>query len=138
MTDINTEASLNQQRILITGVSGLIGRILFNYLTEKYPNKYQVFGLDRHTNISSRYQVENNKDLQVETTLPLSTDKFFQCDVTDRIKLHQIIEEQKIDIIIHLAAVLENDPDHQKILHVNIEGTKNVFEARKFSSFIFI
>jgi nucleoside-diphosphate-sugar epimerase len=139
MTDINTEASLNQQRILITGVSGLIGRILFNYLTETYPNKYQVFGLDRHTNISSRYPTgDNNNNLQVDTILPLSTDKFFHCDITDRIKLHQIIAEQKIDIIIHLAAVLEKDPDPEKILHVNIEGTKNVFEARKFTTFIFI
>jgi len=131
MTEIKSQSSSNQEQILITGVSGLIGRILFKYLTETYPNKYQVFGLDRHANISSRYQPENNKDLQVETIPPLSTHKFFQCDVTDRIKLHRIIQEQKIDIIIHLAAVLENDPDHQKILHVNIEGTKNVFEARE-------
>jgi len=138
MTEIKTESTLNQQRILITGVSGLIGTFLFNYLTETYPNKYQVFGLDRHTNISPRYQAANKNDLQVKTILPLSKDKFFQCDVTDRIKLHQIIAEQKIDVIIHLAAVLEDDPDHQKILRVNVEGTKNVFEAREFSSFIFI
>ncbi len=129
---------MNQQRILITGVSGLIGRILFNYLTKTYPNKYQVFGLDRHTNMSPRYQAANNNNLQVATILPFSKDKFFECEITDRIKLHQIIQEQKIDTVIHLAAILEKDPDYQKILHVNVEGTKNVFQARKFSTFIFI
>ncbi|CAF1214950.1 unnamed protein product [Rotaria sordida] len=60
------------------------------------------------------------------------SDKFFQCDVTDRIKLHKIIEEQKINIIIHLAALLENYPDIEMISHVNIDGTKNIFEAQTF------
>jgi nucleoside-diphosphate-sugar epimerase len=137
MTEINTESSSNQQRILITGVSGLIGRILFNHLINTYPTKYQVFGLDQHTNVSSRYQGKNDEIIELATILPLSLDKFFQCDITDRNKLHEIIQEQKIDIIIHLAAVLETHPDLEKISRVNIEGTKNVFEARKSSSFIF-
>ncbi|CAF1209756.1 unnamed protein product [Rotaria sordida] len=103
------ESSSYQQRILITGISGLIGNILFNYLMKKYSTKYEIFGLDQHLN--------------------MSIDKFFQCDVTDRIKLHKIIEEQKINIIIHLAAQLENYPDIEMISHVNIDGTKNIFEA---------
>ncbi len=105
MSEINS----NKQKILITGVSGLIGRILFNYLTKTYPDKYQIFGLDQHMNISSRYH-------QVETIYPLPLDKFFQCK-----------------IIIHLAAVLEKHPDLDTISRVNIQGTKNVFEAREFS-----
>ncbi|CAF1037191.1 unnamed protein product [Rotaria sordida] len=103
------ESSSYQQRILITGISGLIRNILFNYLIKKYSTKYEIFGLDQHLN--------------------MSIDKFFQCDVTDRIKLHKIIEEQKINIIIHLAALLENYPDIEMISHVNIDGTKNIFEA---------
>lgn len=129
---------LNQQRILITGVSGLIGRILFNYLTKTYPEKYQVFGLDQHTDISSRYQAKNEENLHVETILPIPLDKFFQCDIMDKNKLYRIIQEQKINIIIHLAAVLENHPDLDKISRVNIEGTKNIFDARKFLSLIFL
>ncbi|CAF3516906.1 unnamed protein product [Rotaria sp. Silwood1] len=127
--DNKLEVSSNQQRILITGVSGLIGRILFNYLTEKYPIKYKIFGLDQHLNISPRYQSVNNDDPKIKPILPIPLDKFFQCDITDRIKLHEIIKEQKIEIIIHLAALLENHPDIEKISHVNIDGTKNVFEA---------
>ncbi len=109
----------------------MIGRILFNYLTKTYTDKYQIFGLDQHLNISSRYQTDNEKNHQVETIYPLALDKFFQCDITDRIKLFQIIEEQQIEIIIHLAAVLQKHPDLDKISRVNIQGTKNVFEARE-------
>jgi len=138
MAEIKMESSSNEERILITGVSGLIGRILFNYLTETYPTKYQVFGLDQHMNISQRYQDRNNENLQIKTILPIPSDKFFQCDITDRMKFYQIIQEQQIDIIIHLAAILETHPDKDKLLHVNIEGTKNVFEARKSSYLLFL
>lgn len=59
MSEINSsqiEPSLDQQRIVITSVSGLIGRILFNYLIKRYPIKCQVFDLDQHVHISSPYQ----------------------------------------------------------------------------------
>ncbi|CAF1135007.1 unnamed protein product [Rotaria sordida] len=123
------ELSANQQRILIIGVSGLIGRLLFNHLTKTYPTKYEVLGLDQHMNISPRYQFKNYDNFKAETIVPLPLNKFFQCDITDREKLHQIIKEQNIKIIIHLAALLETHPDIEQISYVNIEGTKNVFEA---------
>jgi nucleoside-diphosphate-sugar epimerase len=139
MSEINSnriETSSDQQRILVTGVSGLIGQVIFNYLTKTYPTKYQVFGLDQHMKPSSRYQLETNDDSNFEPTLNLPSDRFFQCDITDRTKLHHFIEEQKIEIIIHLAAVLENHPDIEKISRVNIDGAKNVFEARQFYYFV--
>ncbi|CAF2041275.1 unnamed protein product [Rotaria magnacalcarata] len=107
-----------------------MGRILFNYLAEKYPTKYQVFGIDQHLNISTRYQSINIDNIKIKSISSISTDKFFQCDVTDRTKLHQIIQEQKIEIIIHLAALLANYADIDKISHVNIDEPKNIFEAR--------
>lgn len=137
MTEINKnfmESCSNQQRILITGVSGLIGAILFNHLTENYSRKYQVVGLDQHVNLSTRYQSTNVTSQEIKKVLPIPADKFFQCDITDRMKLHKIIEEQKIDIIIHLAALLEYHPDLENLSYVNINGTKNVFEARTISS----
>lgn len=131
------DRSSDQQRILITGVSGLVGRMLFNHLTKTYSNEYDVLGLDQHMNISPRYQSTNHDQHQVETKYPLPLDKVFQCDITDRAKLHQIVHEQKVVVIIHLAAVLETDPDLEKMSRVNIQGTKNVFEARMLSSFQF-
>lgn len=126
MNERNLPQLLNKKRILITGVSGLIGRILFNHLTDHHSNQYEVFGLDQHTHISSRYANQS-----IESTYPLSQEKFFQCDITDRDKLHQFIANEHIEIIIHLAAVLETHPDLDYIYHVNIQGTKNVFEARR-------
>jgi nucleoside-diphosphate-sugar epimerase len=83
------------------------------------------------SSVSTRYKP--NETHLVEAIKPIPSDKFFQCDITDRTKLFQIIEEQKIDFIIHLAAVLEMHPDIQKISDVNINGTKNIFEARQLS-----
>ncbi|CAM4833676.1 unnamed protein product [Rotaria magnacalcarata] len=104
-----------------------------NYKTEKYPTKYQVFGIDQHLNISTRYQSINIDNIKIKSISSISTDKFFQCDVTDRTKLHKIIQEQKIEIIIHLAALLANYADIDKISHVNIDEPKNIFEARTIS-----
>ena len=136
MSEINS----NKQRILITGVSGLIGRILFNHFTKTYPEKYEVFGLDQNMNISARYQAGSNKTNEIETIYPLPLDKFIECDVTDRDRLFQIIEQQRIQTIIHLAALLESHPNLENISRVNIEGAKNVFEAREFflHSFVYI
>lgn len=138
MNERNQNFNLNQHRILITGVSGLIGRILFNYLTKKYNEIYDIYGLDQHMNISSRYKDTNEENLQIETILPIPLEKFFQCDILDKNKLYQIIQENNINIIIHLAAILENHHDLNQISLVNIQGTKNIFETRKFFFYQFI
>jgi nucleoside-diphosphate-sugar epimerase len=123
-------SSTSRRRVLITGVCGLVGRVFFDYLTKTHPTKYEVFGIDLHLNVSSRYRSQNNNDsLKSQWSPP--EHRFFQCDVTDRIKFHRIIEEQQIEMIVHLAAVLEDDPDVDKITRVNIEGTRNAFEARQ-------
>ena len=116
-----TDAS--RGRVLITGVSGLIGRILFAHLSKSS----DVIGLDQHLNPSPRYQLENKSPIQLEE-FPL--DRFFECDVTDRSRLHEILREQNVRVVIHLAAVLESDTDPEKIRYVNVQGTKNVLEAR--------
>jgi nucleoside-diphosphate-sugar epimerase len=117
--------------VLITGASGLVGRLLFNHLTTQIPLKYDVYGLDITTNISSRYEVEkfsvSDGDKQI-TTIP--QDRFVQCDVTDREKLHGILGELKPDIVVHLAAILPFETDPDDLLRVNVEGTRNVFQAR--------
>ena len=127
-------ASSDQQRILITGVSDLIGRPLLRHLSENYPEKYYVIVLEQHKNLSPRYQLKNRRSAHDEKILSFPTDRFFRCDVTDKGRLHQIIKKQTIQIIIHLTAVLDTDPYAEKVSHVNIQGTKNVFEARQYSS----
>lgn len=119
----HTMTDASPRRVLITGVSGLIGRILFAHLSKNC----DVIGLDQHLNPSPRYQLDNEIPVQLEE-LPL--DRFFQCDVTDRSRLHGILREQNVRVVIHLAAVLESDTDPEKIRYVNLQGTKNILEAR--------
>jgi UDP-glucuronate 4-epimerase len=118
--------------VLITGASGLVGRIFFNHLNTQVPLKYDVYGLDITTEVSTRYELEKlpitESDKQ-KTAIP--QDRFVQCDVTDREKLHRILGELKIDIVIHLAASSPFETDVNNLLRVNVEGTRNVFEARK-------
>ena len=111
-------------RLLITGVSGLIGRILFAHLSEHF----DVIGLDQHFEPSPRYALENETNLRPEK---LTGARFFQCDVTDRSRLYQILREENVGTIIHLAAVLESETDLEKIRRVNIEGAKNILDARE-------
>jgi nucleoside-diphosphate-sugar epimerase len=80
--------SSDQQIILITGVSGLIGRLLFRHLPENYPEKYHIIGLDKHLNLSPRYYLENRENVHDEKLLSFPADRFFQCDITDRDGLH--------------------------------------------------
>ena len=131
-------AKMSLTRVLITGASGLVGRLFFNHLNTQIPLKYDVYGLDITTEVSSRYELEKlpitESDKQ-KTAIP--QDRFVHCDVTDREKLHRILSELKIDIVIHLAVGLPIETDVNKVLRVNVEGTRNVFEARKLRMFKF-
>ena len=126
---MNKENEKKKQNLLITGVSGLIGRLYFFHLLKNKSNEYFIFGLDQHQSISSRYQFEcKNENIKQPESIPI--DHFIQCDITNRNELFEIIKNYQIDIIIHLAALLETEPNIEKILHVNIEGTRNILEAR--------
>ena len=123
---------MSLKRVLVTGASGLIGRLIFNYLNTQIPLKYDVYGLDITTDISSRYELEKlpiTETDQQRTAIP--QDRFVQCNVTDREKLHRILGELKIDIVIHLAASSPFESNVSNLLQVNVEGTRNVFKARK-------
>ena len=122
-------AKMCAKRVMITGASGFLGRLLFKHLTEQNPRKFDVYGLDITRKLSSRYEQE--KYTGTENTINLPEDRFLQCDVTDRQTLHRILDELRIDIVIHLASLLETTTDTKEVLRVNVDGTRNVFEARK-------
>ncbi len=91
------------KRILVTGMSGLIGGMAGRKLAEKY----EVRALNRRA-------VEC-----VET---------FQADITDLEAIRPAFEG--VDIVVHMAAYLGN-ADAAQQLSVNVEGTYNVFEAAR-------
>ncbi|CAF0813391.1 unnamed protein product [Didymodactylos carnosus] len=59
---------------------------------------------------------------------PIPSDKFFMCDITDKENITSIIQDNKFNIIIHLAAVLETETI-ENINRININGTRNVLDA---------
>lgn len=112
------------KNILITGASGLIGGILAEHLS-KNPN-YDVYGTDKHIGLSVHYQIEKIKAPEGQQPI-LPPKKFYICDITDKDQLSRIIRNNRINIIIHLAAVLVNDSPAY-FTHINCDGTKILFD----------
>lgn len=76
------------KKVLITGVAGMIGSRLADYILEKYP-EYEVIGVD---NLSGGY-TENVPEKVQFTQLDLATDS-----------LDALFANQNIDYVYHLAA----------------------------------
>ncbi|CAF0887268.1 unnamed protein product [Didymodactylos carnosus] len=113
------------KRILVSGASGLVGGILIEHLS-KNPN-YDIYGIDKHIELSIRYQLENTPISEGQQPILPPKEKFYVCDIIDKDKLSHIIQDNKINIIIHLAAVLETETV-EKINHINCNGTKILFD----------
>lgn len=100
-------------KILVTGSFGFVGKRLI----EQIKKEHQVFSLDR----------EN-----------LSSSIFFKADITKKEELSAIPKD--FDIIIHLAAILDESSDD--LFKVNVDGTKNLIEFAKenknLKQFIFL
>ena len=93
------------KRILITGMSGLIGQIVYNNL--KNNSGYHLTALNR----------SKLKDV-----------KYIQADINDLEKVTAAF--QNIDIVVHLAAQLPG-ASWDSMLKTNLEGTYNVYEASR-------
>jgi UDP-glucose 4-epimerase len=103
------------KNILITGGAGYIGSHVAEILIKKKKN---IFILD---NLSTGSKKLINKKA-----------KFYKVDILDIKKLKQIIINNKIDSIIHLAAVLsvgESEKKPKKYYKINVKGTKTILES---------
>ena len=103
------------KNILITGGAGYIG----SHTTETFlKKKKKVFIID---NLSTGHKRLINKNA-----------KFYKLDISNIKKVKKIIEENKIDSIIHLAANLiieEGQKKPKKYFKNNVYGTKKLLEA---------
>lgn len=79
--------------IFITGASGMIGQYLTSSLLHK---KHKVFAVDSKTN--DFVGTDENY-------------KFTLCDITDKARIVPIIENNQIDVVVHLANSVDNDID---------------------------
>ena len=107
------------QRVLITGVAGMIGSHLLDHLIVK---NYEIIGID---NLSFG-KIEN-----IQEHLGVDRFKFYRVDVGDFETLK--ILSRDVDIIVHLAAVkkISELDSSMATLKVNVTGTENIFEVAR-------
>lgn len=105
------------KNILITGGAGYIGSHTAEILIK---NNKKVLIVD---NLSTGFKKLIHKKA-----------KFIKSDILNKNKIKKIIDKNKIDSIIHLAAVLsvgESEKNPKKYKKINVEGTKKLLEAIK-------
>jgi len=93
-------------KVLITGINGFTGVHLERYLSE---NGFNVYGT------------------------VVDTPKFrnhFQCDITHKTEIKNVISNIKPDYVIHIAAIsFVGESNASLIYNVNVMGTENILQA---------
>jgi len=105
------------QKVLITGISGFVGRHLVSFIQQQRSN-CQIFGLARNLNEGQQLI---NKEI-----------RFFKADITDFVKLRKIILALQPDKIFHLAAQVSVPrawQNPQETFEINVFGALNLLES---------
>jgi len=105
------------KRILVTGSTGQIGTELVAYLRE-------IYGASNV--IASGRKVKEGSSVVEEGPYEI-------LDVTDRRRAGEIIRNNNIDVIYHLASLLSatGEKDPQALWEINMNGLKNILDAAK-------
>ncbi len=101
---------MEKHRVAITGVNGYVGSVLRDYLLKQDDVEF-VLGLD----IKAK-QIKNEKF------------KFVQTDIRSN-KIAEILSENEITDLFHLAFILENISDENLMYDINVNGTENVLNC---------
>ena len=118
----------NRKRVLITGITGMVGSHMVDFLLEN--TDFEIYGICRWRspldNIEHLLDRINNKDRVY----------LLYGDLRDYISIHDVISKSKPDYIFHLAAQSYPGTSFESPLdtfETNIQGTARVLEAvRKF------
>ncbi|KAF5871186.1 putative nad dependent epimerase protein [Botrytis fragariae] len=114
------------QSVLVTGGLGFVGSAIVDALHKKYPSS-----LIKILDIS-----EDTFEWRTKSKYPPNI-SFVACDILDTEKLIGVLRYTKPDVVIHTAGIVPplseryNRRIEERILNVNVEGTRNILNATK-------
>ena len=114
-----------KRNIIITGGAGFIGSHVVRLFVNKYP-EYNIINLDKLTYAGN---LANLKDVEDKPNY-----KFVKMDICDFEAFYQLMQDEKIDGIIHLAAESHVDrsiKDPFTFARTNVMGTLSLLQAAK-------
>ena len=116
---------MNRKNVLITGGYGCIGAETAKWLLKN--SDAAIVICSRNVSSDRSERVFHNADRSRLT--------FIEADVSDQSRLQQILTEQGITHVVHLAALQTPDCNaHRDLgLQINLAGTQNLIEAMKAS-----
>ena len=114
-----------KRSIVITGGAGFIGSHVVRLFVNKYP-EYDIINLDKLTYAGN---LANLKDVEDKPNY-----KFVKMDICDFEAFYQLMQDEKVDAIIHLAAESHVDrsiKDPFTFAKTNVMGTLSLLQAAK-------
>ena len=115
----------NRRTILITGGAGFIGSHVVRLFVNKYP-EYRIINLDKLTYAGN---LANLKDIEDRPNY-----RFVKMDICDFGGVLALMQEEKVDGVIHLAAESHVDrsiKDPFTFAQTNVIGTLSMLQAAK-------
>ena len=113
------------KNIIITGGAGFIGSHVVRLFVNKYP-EYHIINLDKLTYAGN---LANLKDIEDKPNY-----EFVKMDICDFDAFYKLMQEKKVDGIIHLAAESHVDrsiKDPFTFAQTNVMGTLSLLQAAK-------
>ncbi len=114
-----------KRNIVITGGAGFIGSHVVRLFVNKYPD-YKIINVDKLTYAGN---LANLKDIEDKPNY-----KFVKMDICDFEAFYQLMQDEKVDGIIHLAAESHVDrsiKDPFTFARTNVIGTLSLLQAAK-------